>query len=106
MSRRLQLKRVYDERTGDPGLDVRARRHNRFLRRFASDLRMETKHGRRRKRYLTCVEGHRYMLCVAAATEIAFERRHGVRPPADFFGREIDRPDMAPVPSSRGLLTR
>ena len=106
MSRRLQLKPVYDERTGDPRLDARARRHNKILRGFARNLRMETKHGRRRKRYLTCVEGHRYMLCVAAATEISFERRHGVKPPADFFGREIDRPDMAPVPSSRGLLTR
>ena len=41
-----------------------------------------------------------------AGLNFSFERRHGVKPPADFFGREIDRPEMAPVPSSRGLLTR
>lgn len=106
MSRRLKLKPVFDERTGDPGRDAIARRDNKKLRRIARDLRFETSQGWQRKRYLQCVEGHRYMLCIVAAAEIAYERRHGPHAPKRPMGVEINRPGMAPVPRSRGLLSR
>jgi hypothetical protein len=106
MSRRIRLAPVFDERTGDPTLDALARRDNRILRRMARSIRIRTSHGRRRKKFLYAVEGHRYMQVINAAARVAHERRYGVDGPGRPMGREVVRPEVAPVPSPRGLLSR
>lgn len=106
MSRRIRLAPVFDERTGDPTLDAPARRDNKTLRRMARNVRINTPHGRRRKKFLYAVEGHRYMQVINAAARVAHERRHGPGTPKRPMGREVVRPEMAPVPLSRRLLSR
>jgi len=57
-------------------------------------------------KFFHAVEGHRYMQALNAAASVAHERRYGVDGPKRLLGREVVRPETAPVPSPRDLLGR
>ena len=62
----------YDEKTGDPRSDNRARLANRKLRRMTTDLHFTGFRNRKRKKYVKRVEGAHYVdLIVAVAKSLS-----------------------------------